>query len=82
MGFGVPIGSWFRNELKDFIYEVLLDPRTAKRGYFNRDSMKSLLDEHTSGKIDHSYRIWALLNLELWHRVFIDSSDVSEPSLF
>ena len=73
MGFGVPIGKWFRKDLKDFIYEILLDSRTTQRGYFDPQAMKKFLDEHLSGKVDHGYRIWALLNLELWHRMFIDA---------
>jgi len=74
MGFGVPIGRWFRNELKDYAYEILLDTRAKERGYFNPDSVKKILDEHTSGRIDHWCRIWGLLNLELWHRMFMDKT--------
>ncbi|MDI6794125.1 MAG: asparagine synthase (glutamine-hydrolyzing) [bacterium] len=72
MGFGVPIGRWFRNELKDYAAEVLLDDRAKSRGYFDPNAVRKILDEHTSGQIDHGYRIWSLLNLELWHRMFID----------
>ena len=81
MGFGVPIGRWFRHELKDLAYDILLDPKSVQRGYFAVGFVKKMLDEHVSGKVDHGYRIWALLNLELWHRMFIDSADVSKPSL-
>jgi len=81
MGFGVPVGHWFRHELKEMAYQILLDRRSAERRYFDMGFVKNLLDEHLSGKVDHGYRIWALLNLELWHRMFIDSSDVSKPSL-
>ena len=72
MGFGVPIAHWFRNELKDYLYEVLLDEVSLKRGYFNENYIKQLLDEHCQGGCDHGHRLWALLNLELWHRMFID----------
>lgn len=71
-GFGVPIGSWFRNELKNYPYEILLDERSIKRGYFEKKYIKKLLDEHISGSFDHGLRIWTLINLELWHQVFID----------
>lgn len=71
-GFGVPVGRWFRNEMKDYAYEVLLDERSIERGYFKKEAVQNLLDEHTSGRIDHGQRIWSLLNLELWHRMFID----------
>jgi asparagine synthase (glutamine-hydrolysing) len=72
MGFGVPVARWFRNELKDYVYEVLLDDRTVNRGYFKKESIKRLLDEHVALRYDHSAKIWALLFLETWFRVFID----------
>ena len=68
MGFGVPLDHWFRNELKDYAREVLLDPQTLGRGYFRPEAVRRLLDEHQQGRFDHSDRLWALLVLELWHR--------------
>jgi len=72
MGFGVPVSRWFRNELKDYIYEILLDSRTLNRGYFKREGIERLLDEHACMRYDHSGKIWALLFLEIWFRVFMD----------
>ena len=72
MGFGVPVSRWFRNELKDYIYEILLDRRTLNRGYFRREGVERLLNDHVALRYDHSARIWALLFLEMWCRVFID----------
>lgn len=77
MGFGVPVSRWFRNELKDYVYEILLDPRTLKRGYFKRESIERLLNDHSHLRYDHSSKIWALLFLEMWFRVFIDKGGVS-----
>ena len=73
MGFGVPVSRWFRNELKDYVYEILLDPRTLNRGYFRREGIERLLNDHIAARYDHSSQIWALLFLEIWFRVFIDS---------
>ena len=72
MGFGVPLSKWFRNELKEYIYEVLLDHKTLNRGYFKREGIERLLNDHIGLRYDHSARIWALLFLEIWFRVFID----------
>ncbi len=72
MGFGVPISRWFRNELKDYIYEILLDSRTLNRGYFKREGIERLLNDHIGLRYDHSGKIWALLFLEIWFRVFMD----------
>lgn len=72
MGFGVPVSRWFRNELKDYIYEILLDSRTLNRGYFKREGIERLLNDHIGLRYDHSGKIWALLFLEIWFRVFMD----------
>jgi len=78
MGFGVPIDHWFRTDLKTFVEEVLLDNIAIQRGYFNKDAIIRLLKEHQEGKEDHRFRLWALLNLELWHRMFIDQKDIPQ----
>ncbi len=72
MGFGVPVSRWFRNELKDYVHEILLSRKTLSRGYFKRESIERLLNDHITFRYDHSAKIWALLFLEMWFRVFID----------
>ncbi|MCX7426500.1 MAG: asparagine synthase-related protein, partial [Planctomycetia bacterium] len=72
MGFGVPLDAWFRGPLAGFARDVLLDPRTTSRGHFRPEVVSSLLEDHQSGRFDHSYRLWALLVLELWQRRWID----------
>jgi asparagine synthase (glutamine-hydrolysing) len=71
-GFGVPVGLWFRTSLKRYLHETLLSPEALQRGYFRESSLRRLIEEHQSGKRDHGHRLWALLTLEIWHRVFID----------
>jgi asparagine synthase (glutamine-hydrolysing) len=73
MGFGVPISRWFRNELKQEVREVLLDPISLNRGLFRPQAIATLVDEHLGGKREHSFRLWALLMLELWFRRHIDT---------
>lgn len=72
MGFGVPVSRWFRSELKDYVYGVLLDGQTLNRGYFRREGVERLLNDHITLRYDHSAKIWALLFLEMWFRVFVD----------
>jgi asparagine synthase (glutamine-hydrolysing) len=74
MGFGVPISRWFREELKHELREVLLDRVALDRGLFRPEAVRELLDEHIEGKREHSYRLWALLMLELWFRKHWDES--------
>lgn len=68
MGFGIPLGKWFRGPLKGYWEERVLGPRALARGYFTEQGLQSLWDQHQSGRRDHGYRLWALLMLELWHQ--------------
>jgi len=72
MGFGVPLDHWFRGPLASFAREVLLDRRTLGRGMFRPEAVRGLVEAHLSGRFDHSYRLWALLVLELWQRRWVD----------
>jgi len=76
MGFGVPLGQWFRGELREMLCDTLLDPRSLQRGYFDPAAVRRLIDEHASARWDHSARLWLLLVFELWHRRYIDEPHV------
>jgi asparagine synthase (glutamine-hydrolysing) len=71
-GFPVPVAAWFRGVLYDRVAEVLLDPHSLARGYFNPEYVRRVLQRHRSGAEDLSRRIMTLLVLELWHRKHID----------
>jgi asparagine synthase (glutamine-hydrolysing) len=71
-GFAVPIAAWFRSELRKLPEEILLDPRSLERGFFRTDRLRSLIAEHQGGGWDHSEKLWALIQLELWLRTFVD----------
>lgn len=73
-GFSVPVGEWFRRELKDLAHDVLLDRCSLARGYFRRDEVDALLGRHLAGTRDESQRLWSLFMLELWHREFVDQT--------
>ncbi|HBE81581.1 MAG TPA: asparagine synthase (glutamine-hydrolyzing) [Pyrinomonadaceae bacterium] len=72
MGFGVPIGKWFRSEMKNLVCDALLSSRSMRRGLVRPDVVTQYVKEHIDGKADHSFRIWTLLMLELWFQRFID----------
>jgi asparagine synthase (glutamine-hydrolysing) len=72
MGFGVPIGKWFRGEMKDFVRDALLSPRALGRGIVRPGVIEKHVNEHINGERDHSYQVWTLLMLELWFQEFID----------
>ncbi|HXI26644.1 MAG TPA: asparagine synthase (glutamine-hydrolyzing) [Pyrinomonadaceae bacterium] len=72
MGFGVPIGAWFRGSMQPLLRETLLSDRALKRGLFKPSAVRGLIDEHVAQRVDHSHRLWSLLMLELWFQRFID----------
>jgi asparagine synthase (glutamine-hydrolysing) len=71
-GFGVPLGRWFRSDLRELARGVLLDERARDRGWFRADTVQRLLDEHDAGRADHGHRLWCLLMLELWLRTHVE----------
>lgn len=73
MGFGVPIDHWMRNEYRDMLRDLLLSERSLQRGYFRKEAIERLINEHLTQRWDHAYRLWNLLCLELWHRIYVDA---------
>jgi asparagine synthase (glutamine-hydrolysing) len=74
-GFPVPYGSWLRKDLKDAVWDVLMDGRTINRGYFCKAAIESLLKANANGA-DYSKEIFSLLTLELWQRTFLEKEQV------
>jgi asparagine synthase (glutamine-hydrolysing) len=68
VGFTVPIGDWFRNQLKPFVADLVLSPEARTRGYFNQANMERFVREHFDGVRDRQKQLWALVNFELWCR--------------
>jgi asparagine synthase (glutamine-hydrolysing) len=71
MGFGVPIGSWMRGELRSWVEDLLLSPRALNRRYFEPAALRRLVRAHMEEE-QHPFGLWALLWLEMWHREFMD----------
>jgi len=73
-GFGVPLGRWFREDLRELASDLLLDRRARERGQFRPAEVERLLREHVDGRRDHGHRLWCLLMLELWQRFYVESA--------
>ena len=71
-GFSMPLVHWFRQKPMPPILELLLEPKTLQRGYFNEPGVRQRLLEHRNGIRDRSYELWHLLIFELWHRNFLE----------
>ncbi len=68
MGFGIPIGTWFRNEFKPMVHDTILADNARIAPYFRSDTVAELVRSHESGEQNHGYRLWNLLILEKWLR--------------
>jgi asparagine synthase (glutamine-hydrolysing) len=73
MGFGVPIGHWFRGKMQPFLREVILSDKALRRGLFKPEAVRQLVELHVRRERDYSHQLWTLLMLELWFNRFIDS---------
>jgi asparagine synthase (glutamine-hydrolysing) len=74
-GFPVPYESWLRTDLKDLVWNVLMDGRTTDRGYFSKAAIEGLLRANSNGN-NCSKDIFSLLSLELWQRTFLEGEQV------
>ncbi|MGH9348987.1 MAG: asparagine synthase (glutamine-hydrolyzing) [Vicinamibacterales bacterium] len=76
-GFGVPVGRWFRGEMREAFGDILGSPLTRQRGYFDATFVDRVVADHLAGRRDHSWRLWMLLVFELWHRQYVDRAAVA-----
>jgi asparagine synthase (glutamine-hydrolysing) len=69
-GFGVPLGTWFRGNLRELFADTLLSPSSLQRGYFEPAFVRRLVDEHLAGTRDHMWQLWQLVVFERWHQQY------------
>ena len=77
-GFGVPLGAWFRGELRDYLHDLLLASDSKLKDYLNNAYVRQLVQEHMKGRRDHGQRLWAILTFEVWLRLLSQWNSVSE----
>jgi len=78
-GFGVPLGTWFRGDLRELFADTLLSPASLQRGYFQPSFVRQIVGEHLSGKRDHTLRLWQLVVFEKWHQQYLDRAAPGNP---
>ncbi len=71
-GFDVPVGEWFRHELRDVIEDVCSEETTKRRGLFDPRRVRQIMMDHQDGKRDNNNQLWILLSLEIWQRTYLD----------
>ncbi|MFA5261031.1 MAG: asparagine synthase (glutamine-hydrolyzing) [Candidatus Omnitrophota bacterium] len=70
--FGMPLRAWMARDLRELVDDVLSYGNIKKRGIFNPDMVRAVIDADRSGREDHAYRIYQFLTCELWMRRFLD----------
>jgi asparagine synthase (glutamine-hydrolysing) len=79
-GFSMPLLYWFRQAPSPGLLDILLEPKTIQRGYFDPNGVRRRVLEHQKGIRDRSWELWHLLIFELWHRNFMESKRELESS--
>jgi asparagine synthase (glutamine-hydrolysing) len=71
-GFGTPMGAWLKRELLPVVRELLSTRVVAQRGLFRPQAVAALVADHEASRLDGTDALLALLNLEVWSRVYLD----------
>jgi asparagine synthase (glutamine-hydrolysing) len=77
MGFPVPVGRWLRGEFWPVVEEFVLGSRARQRDLFDAAAVRHLCEQHRSGQAAHGDRLWLLVNLEIWQRLYVDGEDTA-----
>ncbi|MEE9448039.1 MAG: asparagine synthase-related protein, partial [Arenicellales bacterium] len=75
-GFGFPIARWMRTDLNHFLTNLFKESRFVELGIFRQEVIDQYLKEHLEGISDHNFRLWILLNLEMWYRIYFEEMDM------
>lgn len=69
-GFGIPLTKWLKKELKQTLLDALSPSRLNQSGLFNAKTIKTMLDDHFSGRKDNRKPIWTIFMFEMWKERF------------
>jgi len=70
VGFRVPVNEWFRGEMREYLLDHLQSGSSITRPYYDARILDQVLAEHLNCRQNHEKLLWALLNLEIWHRQY------------
>lgn len=71
-GFSAPDASWFKGESIEYVRNRLFSAKARLYEYLDRETVRSLVEDHLSGRENRRLLIWSLLNFEEWLNVFAD----------
>lgn len=80
-GFSLPLKHWLRKDFAPVVEELLPNGSLVRDKWFRPEAIRGYIDQHAAKQADHTHRLWALLWLEIWHRMFIDKTMKPTDSL-
>jgi asparagine synthase (glutamine-hydrolysing) len=80
-GFGLPVRSWLRGELREMVGDLLSEERIRRRNLFSHTVVARMTRDNNNGNADYTAQIWGLLSLELWHQEFVDQSSTAHQQV-
>ena len=79
-GFDVPVGEWFKKELRDVLEDTCGETAIRRRGLFDPKTVRRLMNDHFTGKRELNNQLWILLSLEWWQRLYLDRNFPEFPT--
>lgn len=73
IGFGAPLSSWMRLEMRELLNKYLCPLNLKRRGLFDPNEVSKVIKEHVEGTFDHAYLLLSLLTIEIWCQHFLDN---------
>ena len=77
-GFGTPMGAWLKKELAPLLKRLLAPEVVQARGLFRQPVVDRLVADHEANRIDGTDALLALMNLEIWSRIYLDQRDPAD----
>ena len=65
-GFGIPVGEWLRDPLRDWAEDLINQEKLQSQGYLNSTLIKEMWQQHLSERQDWSHHLWAVLMFQAW----------------
>ena len=70
-GFGIPLGEWMKNEIKDWVCDSLSSETCSKHNFFNYNIVKNTLENHFKGLENNASKIWSILQFNQWYQAYV-----------
>ena len=80
-GFGTPMGAWLKNGLKPMLHRLLDEATVHERGLFDHEQVSRLIRDHEANRVDGTDQLLALMNLEVWSRIYLDRRAPADVTL-